>query len=115
MVIAEPDRLTIAPKKIVVKAPKAGYVSAIDAREVGLAAVDLGAGRTRSDQAIDHAVSIHIDAKPGERVAEGDALATLFVHDRKKAKNAAERVGAAFAVARRRPTVPELIIETIRR
>jgi len=114
--VAEPDRLTIAPKKIVVKAPKGGYVKDIDAREVGLAGVDLGAGRTRSDQAIDHAVSIHIDAKPGEKVAEGDALATVYVHEqRKKQKAAAERVGAAFQIASRRPQVPELVIETIRR
>ena len=113
--VAEPDRLTIATKKLVVKAPKGGYVSAIDAREVGLAGVDLGAGRTRSDQAIDHEVSIHIDAKPGEKVAEGDPLATLFVHDKRKAKSAAARVGAAFTVASRRPKTPELVIETIRR
>ncbi|MAQ16869.1 MAG: thymidine phosphorylase [Sandaracinus sp.] len=114
-VVAEPDRLVIAPKKVVVKAPKAGYVAGIDAREIGLAGVDLGAGRTRSDQDVDHAVSIVIDAKPGEKVAAGDPLATLFVHDRRKAKAPAQRVAEAFRVTSRRPTIEPLVIETIRR
>ena len=47
--------------------------------------------------------------------ADGDPLATLFVHDARKAKAAADRIGAAFSVASRRPKTPELVIETIRR
>ena len=114
-VVADPSLLAIAKKKVVVEAPRAGYVTGIDAREVGMAGVEMGAGRTRSDQQVDHAVSIHIDAKPGEKVAKGDPLATLFVHDRRKASSPAQRVAGAFRIGGRRPKVEPLVIEAIRR
>ena len=116
-VVAEPDRLAIAAKQVIVKAPRDGWVRSIDAREVGVAAVTLGAGRTRSDQAVDHAVSILIDRKPGERVQKGAALATLYVHDGRAAHVTAakQRVRDAFTVGRGAPQLPPLVIETIRR
>lgn len=112
-VVTEPDRLTIAKKKVVVRAAKTGWVTDIDAREIGLSAVALGAGRTRADQAIDHSVGITIDAKPGARVAKGDPLATI--HHKGNGKRIAPRVAGAFVIGRRRPKETPRIIEIIRR
>ena len=70
--------------------PRTGYLSQVDAREIGLSAVDLGAGRARKDDAIDHAVGLHIYHKVGDRVRAGEPL--FAVH-----ANSAERLAAARA------------------
>lgn len=114
-VVRDPGLLVLAKKRVVVEAPRAGFVSGIDALALGHAAVALGAGRTRSDQEVDPAVGIHIDAKPGDRVAAGDPLATLQVHDLPTGKKLSDRVAAAFTLSRTAPSQEPLVIETIRR
>jgi pyrimidine-nucleoside phosphorylase len=54
-----------------------GYVQAIDAQAVGLAALKLGAGRTRKEDAIDPAVWVHLDKKVGEVVKAGESVASF--------------------------------------
>ena len=114
-VVAEPDRLPSAPARVDVKAPRAGFVGTLDALAVGRASVSLGAGRTRADQDVDPAVGVVLRAKIGDRVEKGQALATLHVRDRRAAKPAAERVLAAYAITGRRPSLPALVLETVRR
>ena len=57
-VIDHPELLPRAPIIEVVRAARAGYILGIEAREVGEAAVELGAGRARKSDAIDHAVGL---------------------------------------------------------
>ena len=89
-------------------------MTAIDALEVGLSSVALGAGRTRSDQAVDHAVGIELHKVVGDKVAEGEALASLHVHDARAARPIARRVEAAFKLGARRPKDAALVLGTIR-
>lgn len=112
-VVSEPDRMTIAKKKTRVKAPKSGWVRGIDALEIGLSGVMLGAGRTRSDQDVDHSVGITLEAKPGTQVKKGDVIAVI--HHRKSIPAVAKRVQAAFEIGRTQPKIEPLIVETIRR
>ncbi|MEM7605293.1 MAG: thymidine phosphorylase [Myxococcota bacterium] len=112
-VVRDPSQLRIAKARVPVKAPKTGFVTAIDARELGLASVTLGAGRTRSDQAVDHAVGIHVHRKPGDRVTKGELLAELQVH--RRTRSVADRVQNAFTIGRTAPASRPLVLETIRR
>ncbi len=114
-VVSEPDRLPKAPHRVDIRAPRAGWVTALDALEVGRACVALGAGRTRADQAIDPAVGCVLEAKIGDRVAEGDRLATLHVRSRAGARAAADRVRSAYTLSGRRAPERPLVLETIRR
>jgi pyrimidine-nucleoside phosphorylase len=98
-VVAEPSRLEVAPEEIVVEAPRDGHVQQADALAIGLAAVALGAGRTRADQNVDHAVGIYVDAKPGTPVKRGQPLARLRVRKLDDESRAiADRVAAAFVL-----------------
>ncbi len=111
-VVAEPTLLAMAPEKVEVRADRSGVVTGIDALELGLAAVAMGAGRTRADQAVDHGVGIDLVRKPGDRVAAGDVLATLFV---RRATDAPEdRVRSAFAIGEGAPDgASALVLERI--
>ena len=114
-VVREIDRLPAAPAKSVVRATRAGYVKGIDALEVGLACMSLGAGRTRADQDVDPAVGAVLHVKVGDRLDKGAPIATLHLRDKAQGRAAAERVRGAYDLSPRRTKRPALILETIRK
>jgi thymidine phosphorylase len=97
-VLDEPERLPQAPVVRVVESAVAGTVSGIDARAIGHAAVALGAGRRRMDDRIDPRVGFHIAVKPADRVAGGDAIATVYAADEAGAEVAAASIEAAIRI-----------------
>jgi len=112
-VLGDPPAMAVASIVKDVVAPRSGQVAAIDAREVGLAAVDLGAGRRRKGDSIDHAVGIVLQAKVGDRVAAGDRLFTVHANDREECDRAQERVLQAYGWAEKGAEPPPLIYEVI--
>jgi pyrimidine-nucleoside phosphorylase len=98
-VVAEPSRLAVAPVEVVVPAESAGFVTRIDALAVGLSSVAMGAGRERADAAVDPAVGITLEAKPGARVAIGEPLARIHVRKESDAGPIAARLRTAFTLA----------------
>ena len=76
-ILDDPGRLPRARRIEIVAAGRAGYIQRMRADGVGQASVLLGAGRDRIDAAIDPAAGIVLLARPGDRVAAGDAIAEL--------------------------------------
>jgi pyrimidine-nucleoside phosphorylase len=102
-----------APHTVEIVADTGGVVTAIDALEVGLTGVAMGAGRTRADQAVDHAVGIELCAVRGERVDPGEPLAVLHVRDPEAADGWAVRIRQAFTIASEGEAPPPIVIERI--
>ena len=73
-VIDDYGRLPSAPDESVIAAPRAGFVASLEAESIGRAAVALGAGRARLEDAVDHGVGIRIAAPVGTDVRAGDAV-----------------------------------------
>ena len=74
-------------------------MTAVAVRDVGLAVLELGGGRRREDDAIDHAVGLVDVAGLGEEVGPGGRpLAVVHARDAGAAERAAAQVRAAFAV-----------------
>jgi thymidine phosphorylase len=99
-VLEDPDRyLPRAPHALEVFPAAAGHVRAIAVRELGVAVLELGGGRLREDQGIDHAVGLVDVAALAEEVGPGGRpLAVVHARDAAGAERAAERVRAAFDV-----------------
>lgn len=97
-VVDAPDRLPAAPVILPVPAPAAGIVQRIDAREIGLATVDLGGGRHKKGDAIDHRVGVLVDVKVGALVETGTQLCQVHAADRQGAEAAVRRVQAAYTI-----------------
>ncbi|WP_394847240.1 thymidine phosphorylase [Pendulispora brunnea] len=112
-VVRDPSLLKMAPVEVAIEAPREGFVTAVDALEMGLSAVALGAGRTRTDQAVDPAVGISVLAKPGARVGKGDELARVIAHSKEAAAPIVERVRAAFALGDEAPPAQPLLLSRI--
>ncbi|MBQ9859054.1 MAG: thymidine phosphorylase [Clostridia bacterium] len=92
--LENPDRFPTAPAYTVC-APREGYIAAMDAEAIGVAAVTLGAGRARKEDEIDPAAGIRIVKKTGDFVQAGDPIATLYTHR----PQAVEAVTAAYLAA----------------
>jgi pyrimidine-nucleoside phosphorylase len=112
-VVADRSRLAVAPVEVVIPSPRAGIVATVDALGIGLAAVAMGAGRTRADQPVDPTVGILVDVKPGARVERGQPLARLRVRDARDADTIAPRVASAFSVGDASPPRRPMVIGRI--
>jgi len=93
--IDEPDKFTQAKFIEVVESPKSGYLNQIQARIVGEAAVELGAGRAKKGDPVDHAVGFVIHQKVGDKVEKGQPLFTVHADDEALLAQARKRVLAA--------------------
>jgi thymidine phosphorylase len=98
--IEAPSRhLPSAPVTRAIEPSEAGAVSAIDVRAVGIAVVNLGGGRAREDDVVDHSVGLTEVAALGERVEPGGRpLALVHARDEDSARRAADAVRAAYVV-----------------
>ena len=75
-----------------VTAPVKGTLKSLNAREVGETSVELGAGRARKGDPIDHAVGILVHHKVGDWVEEGEPIFTIHANDAQKLENARLRL-----------------------
>lgn len=112
--VSDPDRLPSASIRNVIASPRQGYLAQVNAREVGLAAVTLGAGRSRKGDPVDHAVGIVVHRKVGDRLKRGEPLFTVHANDERKAEAAADQVLQAHTFSRSVVEPLPLFYRTIR-
>lgn len=112
-VITDPSRLPQARFRYPVKAPRAGYVTAIDSEKVGLAALVIGGGRKRKEDTIDPAVGVCVHAKLGHEVRQGDTLVTIAYNDPTYLKEAERLLLEAYKVEDRALGEKPLFIEML--
>lgn len=97
-VLDDPALLPQAPVRRVFEATEAGYVTRVEPWEIGDAAVGLGAGRVSLDSVIDPGVGFHITVKPGDRVARGEPLATVYARTMEDAEAACSALDRAITI-----------------
>ena len=100
-VVDDPSRLPSASLTRMITAPRAGFVTALDALLVGRAAVALGAGRDKKGDAVDLSAGILLPKKPGDAVKSGEPVMELRYND-------PARLDAAVALATQAMVVGDL-------
>src|SRR5215813_12782315 len=96
-----------------VTSPRAGYITSINAEDIGVASNMIGAGRDRKEDSIDPAVGIILEVKVGEKVDAGSVLCRLYYTKEDRVEEAADMVEDAFRISGTRPEVRELILEVV--
>ncbi len=96
--VDEPDRLPRAPLVEPIPAPTDGYLQKVDAAQVGMAVVDLGGGREKKGDPIDHSVGVIVHYKVGDRVQKGTPLCTIHASDRVRLERARVRLLEAHTI-----------------
>lgn len=69
-------------KQHIIKAEKSGYLEKVNALNFGMAALKLGAGRTKKDDVLDLLVGLDLHKKIGDKVEVGDSICTIYHHDK---------------------------------
>jgi pyrimidine-nucleoside phosphorylase len=110
------DRFELLPNATGMReilSPRAGFVSAIMAEDIGRASQMMGAGRSRKEDAIDPAVGVILEVKAGEKVEAGSVLCRLYYTGEENLDEAADLVEDAFRISGTRPEERELILEVV--
>ena len=110
------DDYTLFPQasnKVPVKATQEGYIKNLNALEIGISAMMLGAGRESKDDIIDLAVGVELVKKVGDQVKEGDTLAYLYSNG-KNEKQAYDRVLNSYKIVTEKVEKTDIIIEVIK-
>jgi pyrimidine-nucleoside phosphorylase len=111
----DPDSgaLPTAPIVREVRAPRDGVVARLSALAVGVATLELGGGRRKKEDTIDHAVGVVCRRKRGDVVRAGEALAEVHARDEASATRAVDAVLAAYQIADERPRDRPIVLDVL--
>ncbi|HEX8044921.1 MAG TPA: thymidine phosphorylase, partial [Rhizobium sp.] len=105
--------LIVAPVQKPVLASSDGWLTACDARAIGIDVIDLGGGRRRPQDKIDHRVGFSDILPLGTKVNKGDRIATVHAADAASAEKAAANLAANYRIADAAPVLPPVIVSRI--
>jgi pyrimidine-nucleoside phosphorylase len=100
----------MAPCRETVASPEDGWISGVDAETIGHACLLLGAGRSKTGEAVDPDAGVSGLLKIGEPVRKGQGLARLTAGDADRIKAARPVVEAAFHFSRQPVPVPRVLL-----
>jgi thymidine phosphorylase len=107
------QHLRCAPVQLAVKAPRAGWVTGMATRAVGLELITLGGGRRVASDAIDHAVGMSEFVPTGQQVQAGDTLALVHANDTAAAHACAQALQQHIHIGDAPASVASVAIERI--
>jgi len=110
------DDLSLLPKAKLVRPiviDSVGYIAKMDTRRIGMAAVNLGAGRLRAEDEIDQSAGFKFFAEIGDSVDVGDVIGEVHAKDEQSAETAVAEVLHSITLAETALDRPSLIIEKI--
>lgn len=97
----------------IISSPRSGFISRINADDIGHAAVLLGAGRDNVDDTIDPAVGVILQCKVGDQVVEGSRLCALYYTEETRLQEAVQLVEDAFRLSSTEPKPRDLTIDLV--
>ena len=111
--IKDPTKFEKAKYILPVISDKEGYVQELNAEKVGIISVDLGAGRIKKEDDINHRVGIILEKKISDKVENGEILAYIHADDEQKGKQAVEELKKIYKISENPIESPQYIIEVI--
>jgi pyrimidine-nucleoside phosphorylase len=111
----EPEKiLPLVTESFKVESPRSGFITKVNTTEIGHAIAAIGGGRVRIDDTIDPSVGFIAEARIGDRISSDKLLGTVYCQDESKAREAGQRIQAAYEIGDQPPTeIPQLMREVI--
>jgi pyrimidine-nucleoside phosphorylase len=109
------DNYSLLPRgkhQVLFPAVKNGYISKINAYEVGMAVVDIGGGRKKKEDIIDHSAGFMFHKKVGDKVTRGEAILTIYSNN-SSITTAKERLEKAISISKEKIASPRMILHLI--
>lgn len=111
--IKDPDVLCSVKRKLPVTLFDEGYIHAMHAERIGIAAQILGAGREQKGDPIDYAVGLVMHKRTGDRVEKGESVATFYVNAEERLEEALEVFRSAFVLGTEKPAHAPMVYDVI--
>ncbi|MCR4266363.1 thymidine phosphorylase [Nitratireductor sp. ZSWI3] len=105
--------LSAAETIVPVEAPRDGFVGSIETRALGVAVIELGGGRRKPEDAIDHAVGLTGCLSIGTELRRGQPLAMVHARSESDARQAIAAVIAAYRIADEKPRARKSILRRV--
>jgi len=100
-------------KRIPFGAATSGYVAEVNTFAVGRAICDIGGGRIKAEDGVDHAVGLECTVKIGNKVEIGDPLGIIYCRTQNQADSISEILQSAYKITEEIPDIPKLIRATV--
>jgi pyrimidine-nucleoside phosphorylase len=104
------DLLPVAREQVDVLAKKSGYIRRIDTRAIGLALIELGAGRRTSNDEVDPSAGLEMCCRLGDQVSTGQPLLRIFANSNSTFASASEMIISAIEIG---PQPPDELLPLI--
>ena len=107
--IEDTEKFEKAPIIAPVLCEKNGYVKSLDAEKVGKAGLELGIGRIKKEDSIDHRVGIVFEKKIGDKVKKGDILAYVHANSPEKANECVNSILSSYKIGSKKVTKKNIL------
>lgn len=111
--IENPEKFEKAKFVLPVVSSKAGYVAKLEAKAVGEISVELGAGRIKKEDDIDHSVGIILEKKISDYVEKGEIVAYIHANDEEKGKKAVIDLQNTYIIEEEEIKAEDYILDVI--
>ncbi len=111
--IEQPEKYPKAKVVDKVISKEDGYIKSIDNFKIGMAALELGAGRKTKEDKIDFKAGIIFKKKIGDFVKKGEIIAEMYSSSEAKSKNVKSIFYSFLEFSKEKVTIPELIKDII--
>ena len=110
--IYHPELFPVSKNIVEVRSSRDGFVSEINALEIGEAAMKLGAGRATKEDVIDPTAGIILAKKVGDKVSKGDLLCTVYTNV-EKFEDILKEIEESFKLSENKVTTHSIIYEIV--
>ncbi len=105
-----PESYPTSKYQVEYKTPYSGWIESINAYETGMTGILLGGGRLKQDDVLDPKAGVRFYAKPGDKIASGQPLFTLYTDNKNIIDLATKKLSAAIKVSEHPVKPPDLIL-----
>lgn len=111
--ILKPSKFKDAEYSLDVVSEYDGFIYSMNTEGIGNVCVELGAGRRRKEDDIDHSAGIILNKKTGDSVKKGEVLAVLYASDEEKLSTACDMFVNAVEFSSSAPDVRPLLLRIV--
>ena len=113
--IESPGKYKKAKFSAEIKVDKTGYIQSLDALEIGLTSVGLGAGRQKAGDVIDPEAGIILYKKTGDAIESGETLIRIYTNKQDMLETSQERIALAIQIGQQQVKKESLILKRLDR
>jgi len=92
---------------------RSGFVQSVDTKAVGFAVLELGGGREKAEDGIDHGVGFCAKTSIGSRIEAGDPICTLYCRSDGQFEHASRRLKSAYSIGESSVEARPLVLEIV--